>query len=88
MQQLINTVFNFFKTFYTSIQTYFTTQTQETTTLFNGWVQKQVLDGELISIGMNWGELIRIVLPMILTLFLIFLVFKVLCKLFTGKVRR
>lgn len=83
MQDFINTIFDFFNIFFTAIKTYFNNNT-----LINEFGTKKVFDGELLSMGMNWQELMQIVLPMLISLFLIFLVFKVIWRMLFGKVRK
>ena len=80
MQEFINQVFGFFGGLFASIGTYFSNISQSS--LFETFINKQIFDGTLISIGLNWHELFIILIPtIVLGLFIIF-IFKLVLKAF------
>lgn len=74
MNNFINLVFDFFNTIYDAIVNYFTTNS--TSTFFSNFIDKQIFDGTMISIGLTWNELLRIFFPSVMLFFFILLIFK------------
>lgn len=81
MQEFINQVFSFFGNLYSSIVTYFTNT--GLLSFFESFIDKQIFDGTLISIGLSWHELFIILIPIIISLLFIVLIFKLILKAFS-----
>lgn len=80
MQNFINLVFNFFKDIYDSIVNFFTNSGEST--FFANFIDKNILNGTLINIGLTWNELLQILLPIVTIFFFIYFIFKLVLKVF------
>lgn len=79
MQEFINQVFGFFGGIFASIGTYFSSISSS---LFDNFIDKQIFDGTLLSMGLTWHELLLILLPIIVVGLFIIFIFKLVLKVF------
>ncbi len=80
MQEFINQVFGFFGDLFASIGTYFSNISSSS--LFETFINKQIFDGTLLSMGLTWHELLVILIPIIIVGLLIIFIFKLILKVF------
>ena len=80
MQEFINQVFSFFGSVFASIGTYFSNISLSS--LFETFIDKQIFDGTLLSMGLTWHELFIILIPIIVVGLFIIFIFKLVLKVF------
>ena len=80
MQEFINQVFGFFGSVFASVGTYFSNISLSS--LFETFIDKQIFDGTLLSMGLTWHELFIILIPIIVVGLFIIFIFKLVLKVF------
>ena len=80
MQEFINQVFGFFGNVFASVGTYFSSISSSS--LFENFINKQIFDGTLLSMGLTWHELFLILIPILVVGLFIIFIFKLVLKVF------